>query len=98
MVLRVRPTPTRFPTNSLYAPVDKHTLAFYIKCVPPVGRGSVVRAFCDCSDFYEAPIFRDLGSLKGNVKHSGKYRGNVGAKGVEGLREKSIRSSTLMKV
>ncbi len=38
MVLRVRPTPTRFPTNSLYTPVDKHTLAFYIKCVPPVGR------------------------------------------------------------
>ncbi len=38
MVLRVRPTPTRFPTNSLYTPVDKLTLAFYIKCVPPVGR------------------------------------------------------------
>ncbi len=38
MVLRVRPTPARFPTNSLYTPVDKHTLAFYIKCVPPVGR------------------------------------------------------------
>ncbi len=37
MVLRVRPTPTRFPTNSLYTPVDKHTLAFYIKCVPPDG-------------------------------------------------------------
>ncbi len=47
--------------------------------------GSVVRAFCDCSDFYKAPIFRDLGSLKGNVKHSGKYRGNVGAKDVKGL-------------
>ncbi len=38
MVLRVRPTPTRFPTNSLYTPVDKHTHAFYIKCVPPVGQ------------------------------------------------------------
>ncbi len=38
MVLRVKPTPTRFPTNSLYTPVDKHTLAFCIKCVPPVGR------------------------------------------------------------
>ncbi len=38
MVLRVKSTPTRFPTNSLYTPVDKHTLAFYIKCVPPVGR------------------------------------------------------------
>ncbi len=38
MVLRVKLAPTRFPTNSLYTPVDKHTLAFYIKCVPPVGR------------------------------------------------------------
>ncbi len=43
MVLRVRPTPARFPTNSLYTPVDKHTLAFYIKCVPPVGLGAAVR-------------------------------------------------------
>ncbi len=34
MVVRVRPTPTRFPTNSLYTQMDKHTLAFYIKCVP----------------------------------------------------------------
>ncbi len=42
MVLRVRPTPTRFPTNSLYTPVDKHTLAFYIRCVPPVGHTAVV--------------------------------------------------------
>ncbi len=42
IVPQVRPTPTRFPTNSLYTPVDKHTLAFYIKCVPPVGRGAVV--------------------------------------------------------
>ncbi len=42
MVLRVRPTPARFPTNSLYTPVDEHTLAFYIKCVPPVGRNAVV--------------------------------------------------------
>ncbi len=38
MVLGGKPTLTRFPTNSLYTPVDKHTLAFYIKCVPPVGR------------------------------------------------------------
>ncbi len=37
MVLRVRSTPTRFPTDSLYTPVDKHTLEFYIKSVPPVG-------------------------------------------------------------
>ncbi len=43
MVLGVKPTPTRFPTNSLYTPVDKHTLAFYIKCVPPVGLTAVVR-------------------------------------------------------
>ncbi len=42
MVLRVKPTLTRFPTNSLYTPVDKHTLAFYIKCVPPVGRAAAV--------------------------------------------------------
>ncbi len=42
MVLRVRPTPTRFPTNSLYTLVDKHTLAFYIKCVPPMGWTNVV--------------------------------------------------------
>ncbi len=44
MVLRVKPTPTRFPTNRLYTPVDKHTLAFYIKCVPPVGRLLPLRA------------------------------------------------------
>ncbi len=36
MALRIKPTPTRFPTSSLYTPVD-NTLAFYIKCVPPVG-------------------------------------------------------------
>ncbi len=35
MLLRVKPTPTRLPTNSLY-PDGQHTLAFYIKCVPPV--------------------------------------------------------------
>ncbi len=45
MVLQVRPTPTRFPTNSLFTPVDKHTLAFYIKCVPPVGL-EVAIAYC----------------------------------------------------
>ncbi len=32
MVLRVRPTPTRLPTN-----IGQHTLAFYTKCVSPVG-------------------------------------------------------------
>ncbi len=37
MVLRVKPTPTWSPTNSLF-PDGQHTLAFYIKCVPPVGR------------------------------------------------------------
>ncbi len=33
MVLRVKPTPDQ---QSLY-PDGQHTLAFYIKCVPPVG-------------------------------------------------------------
>ncbi len=33
MVLRVKPTPTRFPTNSLYTPMDNTPL----HCVPPVG-------------------------------------------------------------
>ncbi len=28
MVLRVKPTPTRFPINILYAPVGQHTFAF----------------------------------------------------------------------
>ncbi len=32
MILRVKPTLTRFPTNRLYTPMD-NTLAFYIKCV-----------------------------------------------------------------
>ncbi len=33
MVLRLRPTPTQFQTYR----DEQHTLAFYIKCVPPVG-------------------------------------------------------------
>ncbi len=37
MVLRVKHAPTRLPTNSLY-PDGQHTLAFYIKRVPPVGQ------------------------------------------------------------
>ncbi len=37
MVLRVKPTPTRFLTNSLFDPDGQHTLAVYVKCVPPVG-------------------------------------------------------------
>ncbi len=40
MVLRVKPTPTRFPTNN-----GQHTVAFYIKCVLPVGRPVVVPSF-----------------------------------------------------
>ncbi len=50
MVLRVRPTPTRFPTNGLYTRVDKHTLAFYIKCVPPVGRTLAYQPFDPISE------------------------------------------------
>ncbi len=34
MVLRIKPTPTWFPTNSLYTPMG---FAFHIKCVLPVG-------------------------------------------------------------
>ncbi len=37
-------------------------------------------------------IFRDLGSLKSKVTHSGNYRGN------EDPREKPIRASALMRV
>ncbi len=36
MVLRVKPTPTRFPNKSLY-PEGLHTIAFYTKCA---ARGS----------------------------------------------------------
>ncbi len=42
MVLRVKPTPTRFPTNSLYTPMDNTPLHFFIKCVPPMGHFAVV--------------------------------------------------------
>ncbi len=38
MVLRVKPTPTRFDKQSLYSG-GQRILAFYIKCVPPVGHG-----------------------------------------------------------
>ncbi len=38
MVLRVKPIPTRFPSNSLYG---LHTLAFYTKCVHPWGEAAV---------------------------------------------------------
>ncbi len=34
MVLRVKPTPTRFPTNSLYTPMDNTPL--HSMCVPSV--------------------------------------------------------------
>ncbi len=40
MVLRVKPTPTR----SLY-PDGQHSLAFHIKCVPPVGQVVVVETW-----------------------------------------------------
>ncbi len=36
MVIRVRPTPTRFPTTVLNAPGEQHTLAFHIYCVSSV--------------------------------------------------------------
>ncbi len=48
-------------------------------------------AFSDWGYYCAAPIFRDLGSLSRKVKHLGKYRGNVGVKGFEDLREKPIR-------
>ncbi len=34
MALRVKPTPTRFPTNSVYTQVENTPLTLYIKCVP----------------------------------------------------------------
>ncbi len=43
------------------------------------------------------PIFRGLASLKGKVKHPGKYRSNVEAKVFEDLREEPIRASALMR-
>ncbi len=36
MVLRVKPTPTRFPINSLYTPIDTR-LHFISSVCPPVG-------------------------------------------------------------
>ncbi len=67
MVLRVWPTPTRFPTNSLYTPVDIHTLAFYIKCVPPVERNAV--APTARTDYLVRRLKRDtpISSLMANV-------------------------------
>ncbi len=41
LVLRVKPTPTRFPAKCLYSD-GQHTLAFYIKYVPPVGLAPLV--------------------------------------------------------
>ncbi len=40
MVFQVKPTPSRFPTNTLYTPIDNTPL--HIKCVPPVGQVVVV--------------------------------------------------------
>ncbi len=36
MVLQVRPTPTRFPTNILYTPFDNTSFVFYAKWLTPV--------------------------------------------------------------
>ncbi len=65
MVLHVRHTPTRFPTNSLYTPVDKHTLAFCIKCVLPVGQTVVVATVMRTPS--EAEGRRDSGISATNV-------------------------------
>ncbi len=37
MILRVKPTTTRVKDQQSLYPNGQHTLAFYIKCVPPVG-------------------------------------------------------------
>ncbi len=55
-------------------------------------------AFCDWGYNCASPIFRDLGSLELKVKHSDEYRGNVGGKWFEDLREKPVRACALMKV
>ncbi len=66
MELRVRPTPTRFPTNSLYTPVDKHTLAFYIKCVPPMGCVAVV-VEASAPKIYSRVTLASASTLSGSV-------------------------------
>ncbi len=40
MIFRVRPTPTRFPTNSLYTPIDNTTLHSISSVCHPWGRSS----------------------------------------------------------
>ncbi len=53
MVLRVKPTPTRFPINSLYTPEENTPLhTFYTKNVPPVG-GQL--SYCDKSTILRSP-------------------------------------------
>ncbi len=42
MVLRVRPTPTRFPTNSLYTPVDNTPLHSISSVCHPLGEAAAV--------------------------------------------------------
>ncbi len=42
MVLRVKPTPTRFPTNSLYSPMDNTPLHFIQSVCHPLGRDAFV--------------------------------------------------------
>ncbi len=44
MVHRVRHIPTQFPIKNALHVDDQHTLAFYIKCVPPVGQRLLYRA------------------------------------------------------
>ncbi len=58
----------------------------------PWGRVCCAGAFCDWGYYCASPIFKDLGSLEGNVKHLDTYTGNVGVKGFEDLREKPIRA------
>ncbi len=42
MVHRVRPIPTQFPIKNALQVDEQHTLAFYAKCVTPMGATGVV--------------------------------------------------------
>ncbi len=46
MILRVKPTTTRIKDQQSSYPNGQHTLAFYIKCVPPVGLFAVFAGVC----------------------------------------------------
>ncbi len=70
MVLRVRPTPTRFPTDSHYTPMDNNALAFYIKCVPPVRQaGAVLTTKLSMSIGGHAHKYTDLCSSNQYSRH-----------------------------